>query len=471
LRDDELRVSPTAIWRIFWIAAGSFVPMLFLQYVGEEAVYTLGAQEMVARGNYLVATLYGDDYVRPGIYSWLIAALTSILGPGNILISARLITIASTILMGLILAWLIRRIFKDPLLAALAAAVFLSGDVLLYRGWLAYADPFFSLCTFGAMACLWVATEERRDDLLALAGFALICSFLAKALTGFVFYGVLGLVLLWRHDNRIFLVRPWSFIIHSAAITFPFVWNYAIAKNDILDTMILQILSKPNNLPPLLEYLKLLIGFPFRTIWYLLPVSVIAIYCLAWRKTPLQALAHGPIAIAIWALIINLIPYWTMPQGGTRYLMPVYPLVALMMAAIVLHSGKYIVSLTAKALIGTVVVAYMSSLIGFPLYEHYFRGSYTNAAKTIIARAGEQPIYVTDATSIGLSIAANINVLRATKSPIVKPPGDFSSGYVLAMEPDPNLGQVDLLLGLGHNRDGRRTRYLLCRGAACSQSR
>jgi hypothetical protein len=34
---------------------------------------------------------------------------------------------------------------------------------------------------------------------------------------------------------------------------------------------------------------------------------------------------------------------------------------------------------------------------------------------------------------------------------------------------DPNLGDVSLTISVGRKADGKRTRYLLCRGAACSQ--
>ena len=186
----ELKVSPATMWTIFWAGAGSFVPLLFLQYVGEEPFYPIVAQEMWAKKEFIVTTLYGTNFGRPALYSWLILLLTGVLGKANILIAARLITVSSTLLIGLTLAWLVRKIFDDRLLAAFAAAVFLSGDVLLYRGWLAYADPLFSLFTFAAMAFLWVATEERRRDLLVFAALCLMGSFLAKVFTGYVFYGV-----------------------------------------------------------------------------------------------------------------------------------------------------------------------------------------------------------------------------------------------------------------------------------------
>ena len=203
----ELQPSACLIWWIFWLAAGSFLPLLLLQYVGEEAVYTILAQELRAKDDLTVTTIYGVPYGRASAYAWLIAALTGLIGAANILMAARLIAATATVVMGLTLAWLVHRLFRDRLFAAFSAAAFLSGDVLLYHGWLAYADPCFSLFTFAAMACLWVATQERRSGLLLLAGPASMASFLAKALTGYVFYGVLGLVLLWRHRTGRFCSR------------------------------------------------------------------------------------------------------------------------------------------------------------------------------------------------------------------------------------------------------------------------
>jgi 4-amino-4-deoxy-L-arabinose transferase-like glycosyltransferase len=198
----DLKISPGTMWAIFCGGVVSFVPLLFLQYVGEEAVYTITAQEMRANQEYFLTTLYGQPYGRPGLYSLAILLLSRLLGEQHILIAARLITASATVLSAVTLAWLIRKLFKDRLFAAFGPAVFLSGDVLLQRGWLAYSDPIFSFFVFGAMACLWVAVEERRYSLLILAAFALIASFLTKLPTGYLCYVVLGFVLLWRHPNR-----------------------------------------------------------------------------------------------------------------------------------------------------------------------------------------------------------------------------------------------------------------------------
>ena len=55
----DLKISPGTMWGIFCAGAASFVPLLFLQFVGEEAVYIIVAQEMRANHEYFLTTLYG----------------------------------------------------------------------------------------------------------------------------------------------------------------------------------------------------------------------------------------------------------------------------------------------------------------------------------------------------------------------------------------------------------------------------
>lgn len=466
----EIKISAATMWAIFWIGAGSFIPLLFLQYVGEEGTSTIAAQEMHASGDFLRTTIYGQNTGRPGLYGWLILALTRVVGEQHILIAARLVAVSSTLLLGLTLAWLVRRLFDDRVFAAFAAAVFLSGDVLLYRGWLAYADPLFSLFTFGAISALWVAVEERRRNLLFLAALGLIGSFLTKAVTGYVFYGVFALVLLWRHRNRGFLFSPWSIASHGAAIGFPFVWSYVIVGDTVVWAMLDQVSYNAGHDSAFdaLAFAKLFVAYPLRTFLYLLPTSAIVLYGLLSKAIAPATFRQNAVLIALLAAAINVLPYWAAPASSPRYLLPIYPFAALAMAYAVLNAGRLMADLSAKALIATIAVAYVAALAGFPVYEHYFRGSYDKAAQAIIARAGGVPIYCIDTTSVGLSVAANINARRATAHPIVHPPPGFASGVVLTAQPDPAIGQVEMTVVLGHDANGTRTRYLLCRGDGCS---
>jgi hypothetical protein len=63
----------------------------------------------------------------------------------------------------------------------------------------------------------------------------------------------------------------------------------------------------------------------------------------------------------------------------------------------------------------------------------------------------------------GLSVAAYIDTARLPLPPLVIPPAQWSAGFVIAYEPDPQLGDIAEKYRLGGNE-----LYLLCRGAACT---
>jgi hypothetical protein len=62
----------------------------------------------------------------------------------------------------------------------------------------------------------------------------------------------------------------------------------------------------------------------------------------------------------------------------------------------------------------------------------------------------------------GLSVAAYIDTARLPLPPLVIPPAQWSAGFVIAYEPDPQLGDIAEKYRLGGNDI-----YLLCRGDAC----
>ena len=201
---------------------------------------------------------------------------------------------------------------------------------------------------------------------------------------------------------------------------------------------------------------------------HLLPASALAIYAIYFRQFDLSQ-RNRSIDIAIWTALLNLIPYWLSPYGSTRYILPTFPFFALITAYFIVLSGKLLSNVMARLLVANIAIGLVGSLIAIPLYQRYVRGNHAELAHMILAHVGEQPIYANDVTAVGLSLVANLNTMRPSRAPITSPPPNFSSGYVLAREVDPNLGNPSLTFCVGRNADGKRTRYLLCRGPACSQ--
>ena len=199
-------------------AALSFVTTLWLPYMGEEAVYTITSLEMPVSHDFFVTTLYATNYGRPPLLNWLIIPLADLLGWDHVLLASRLVAAISTTATGLVLAWLTLSLTRNRGLAAFSALVFLSGDVLFYRGWLAYSEPLFTLCVFSAIACLWVAASRRQPVLLWFAVLALTCGVLAKVQTAYIFYGVAFAVLYADRDQRRVLSGLDSILAHGTAI-------------------------------------------------------------------------------------------------------------------------------------------------------------------------------------------------------------------------------------------------------------
>ena len=64
------------------------------------------------------------------------------------------------------------------------------------------------------------------------------------------------------------------------------------------------------------------------------PASLLAAYCL-WRRKGRGEEAHGwdsTVAIGAWIALLGFLPYWFWPDTGSRYVMPLYPLAAFLIA-------------------------------------------------------------------------------------------------------------------------------------------
>lgn len=456
------RISARQLWLLYILAALSFVPNLFQPYLGEEAVYAIVSQEMWLSGEYIVTTLYGEPYARQGLFAWLTQPLISVLGWDYVLVATRFVSAGATVLTGVLLGWFVRRLLKDATLAAFTALVFLSGDTLFIRGWLAYSDPCYALFIFTAMACLWIAVEERRNDFLLLAVVAIAAAVLTKTLTVYAFYGVIGFVLLWQHPNWSFLFNPKSVAIHAVIVALPFVWDWAIPAGPLLQVFAAHIsfdLSRSFGAGLLQQAARLLL-FPLELIFHLLPLSALAVYCLTDRATARELLAPLYVRIAKWTVLIGIVPYW-LAALPSRHLMPLYPFMALVMASLVTCAGEWFRQVSLKALIAAIVIAYAVGIVGFPLYRSIFRGDYRAMATQIIERAAGAPIYSIDDTAFGLSIVANINTLRGPVKPVTRR-ATSGPGFTISDKPDRTMGHVVMTL-----KSGRQTRYLLCDPTVC----
>src|SRR4051812_31254852 len=360
-------------WWLYTAAAVSLYTTLTLPYIGEEAVYTITSLEMRLNLDFFVTTLYGNSYGRPPLLNWLILPLAEMLGWERMLLASRIVTATATVVTGLTLAWLTLNLTRNRALAAFAAVVFLSGDVPFYRGWLAYADSLMTMCVFGAIACLWVAVLRKQGALLWLAVVLVTSGFLAKVQTAYLFYGVAFVVLLADRDARRFLLGAHSIAAHAAAIGGLLAWNAWFTHGTQSASTAVDILLKIKSVD-VGDYLHQLWSFPPETLLRLAPATFIAAW-YAWttRKTSRPVRVEGfPWRTLLAMLLLNYLPYWLGPKTHIRYIMPLYPLAALVLAVAIWNFGERPRIIAARWFLGAVVLRYAIGLWIFPWYqEHY----------------------------------------------------------------------------------------------------
>lgn len=457
-----------ALWRWLVVAAAlTFVPSLFLPYVGEEGVYTITTLEMWHSHFWLNTLLYGMPYGRPPFLNWVMMPFALALGPTHVLVASRLVTALATLATALVLHWTARGIGVSARQAWLAVLVFLGSDALLYHGWLAYADPLFALLTFTAMACVVLAAKQDRVSLLWVAGACVVAAFLTKALTAYAFVGVAWLAVIVRHPHaRATLLKPLAVLSYIAAFAAPFAWFYFMHRAGFSGheggSMVGDISQKL--LPPsATAWFKQIAAFPVETFCRFLPISALAAYAAFRRRSAGVPLSPGSSweATLGWITLINFLPYWLAPQSSIRYVLPLYPLIAFYLAGRLTGYSAGIERAAAYS-VAAVIVLKCIGLIVFPAYQTKQRGDAQATAEALVSLAAGGPVYADDSTSAGLSVVAEMDSARWPAAPITMPPNGFAQGWILSRDSNKPNTRVAKVVELGKER-----LLFLCAGSAC----
>lgn len=458
-------LNATNLWKLYGLGGALMLLSLNFHPVGEEAIYPISTLEMWQQGVWLRQLLFGLDVQHNPLLNWLMVPVAQLVGWTHTLVAARLVTIAATLGTGLVLAWLVWRLSRDRDLAAFAALCFLSFfDVLCYHGWLAYADPTFGFFIFSAVALLWLAARENRRSLLLLSALAISLAFLTKAQTAYVFYASAAFVLLWRKQTRAFLLHPLHIVILLLVFAFPFLWYAALPGGHAQgNRMAGEVIAKLTG-SGLLPYLQRLIEFPLEVLLGLFPTAWLALWVLLRQRV--QPLLQGAewLRTGGWMALLLSLPYWLAPQGGVRYLIPVYPLMALLVAGVLWHAGRDRLCQARRWIKFVLALQMLIFLVLFPYYQSHYRGeNYELAAREVSELAQAQPLYSNDTTAASMNVVLYLDVLRFPQPAVQYPPAQWKDGFLLARSAEPGLGRLVKTYRLGADEI-----LLLCRGSACA---
>ena len=416
---------------IILAAALSFTITVFLPHLGEEGVYSNSLLEMLQGGDYLNTKLYGTYFYRPPVYNWVALPLCKLFGQTYILPALRLTTAIVTLLTAYLVYLFTNYLFKNKTQSLFSTAIFLSGDLLLRRGWVVYADPLFSLLIFASFIFSYIGVDRKKYLFIFLSSVFIILAYLTKVYTAFIFYLVGLFCIFIFNKNRKFLLSPINLAFILLALASPYLWiNYVTPHSGgITDTLAqTKIMTDINSIGSYL--FKVIIKFPVMLIIAFLPASILAI-----AHFPKVSDTFGKCTFLFLTIfsIINLLPYWLAQKSHLRYILPLYPVIAIILGFIIYNSNEKIKKHTIYSLAGFVAIKYAIGIFWYPYELKTLKGNAYAAAIEILEITKDAPLYTNADTSAGLRVVAEINKIRAPLKAL-EIPNNNSKGYLLLSE-------------------------------------
>lgn len=416
----------------YWVIAGlSLYVGLFFPLRGEEGLYIASSFEALKQHHFLTIIFEGTHYGRPPLFNWLILGVGYIIGYKHMLVATRFISITMTLLSSLLLYWLTHTISRDQLLALFSVVCLLSGHLLFRASWISYADPTFFFFIFAAIVCMWVGHERHQPTWLIFSALSLMAAFLTKAFTCYTFYGITTLVLLYFYRQWRYFFHPISLLAHICALSFPFFWFEMVTHThgarmtwDITHQFQLANFSWK-------IYIARWLSNSLTYILRFAPLSLLFIYGCITKQ--FEKTGH-PIwlKVVFWSTVINFIPYSFTPGiYETRYLLPIFPFIAILFAFMFQHAKTKLYNFTIYTLCFFLAMKCLLSPIGLPWFEH-MTYEFTPSAKKIIQQAQGYPIYVNlVGTAQDDSVVASLDTLLYPNSVIVLDTFRQSTPYFL----------------------------------------
>ena len=344
-------------WLLYAAAVTSSIPTLWFFLVGEEGILVNSSLEMAQRGDWLRLWFYGSDAMHGVFANWLIILICKVIGWAHAPAAVRVVMIASTALCGLILAYLVQRLYRNATLSAVAAVIAVTfADILLYRGWLGYRDPLLGMLVFGAIAALWLAVHTRQVGWLIGTAVMASLAFLTKGIIAYAFVGAAALVFLLQRDGRVFLLQPLAVLIAVATLCVPFVWSQWMVGDQSHSVRLASEIGTKLMPQGIASYLWKWTAYPVETLLRLAPVSLLVLWW-AWQRRRAEGWSTDPpVRTALIIAGISFVPFWLAPQSHFRYLLPVTPLIALVLAVAVWRMGDVKVNAVMRWLWAVVVL-------------------------------------------------------------------------------------------------------------------
>jgi 4-amino-4-deoxy-L-arabinose transferase-like glycosyltransferase len=311
---------------------------------GEEPRWARVAQEMLDTGDYVVPRQQGQPFAdRPPLNSWAMIVASKFTGKLD-LAAIRLPAVLATLFTA-VLIYVYGRNYLSPAGAMAAAKAYATLGPVLRLGRVAESDALMTLFLSSALFSWHYAYDRRRNPRLAwLCGYALAAlAALAKGPQGPVYFvAITGVYLLLRRDWR-FLLGRWHLAGVGLLIAIVAIWQVPFMLS--LDpSTAWRVWAEEGNLATRFQVTDLprafehWTSFPFEVFGAMLPWSLmLPVLATRWFRQNLDE-ARPMFIFAATALAVTFPTCWLPVESRPRYLMSLYPCVALLVGVVVQRS-------------------------------------------------------------------------------------------------------------------------------------
>jgi len=181
--------------------------------------------------------------------------------------------------------------------------------------------------------------------------------------------------------------------------------------------------------------------FPLETLARIMPFSLLIIF-MAWKKEGLPLDKNS--RLLLWVIGLNYLPYWFNSTASPRYIISLYPLVALLFATWLAHADNNIKRWTKYLIMALIVVKIPFSLWALPYAKGGWRAGHNMSviAASIIRHAGDKPILSENDAASGMGVAAYIDQRLFPKRIVLNPSAVNGEAYILTYFPRSKYGKL-----------------------------
>lgn len=329
---------------LFWICI-ALISLLLFAALGSipltslnEGRRALVVQEMFQQQHWLIPTLNGELYLaKPPLLYWLALAISHVLGQ----VSELSLRLPSAIAAGLVLILTYRagRQYFSPLVAILAMLLLAANLEFALLARRAEIEMLLTLFCFGAWLSFMQFIQQQTQRALLLSYLLLALAVMTKGPVALLFVSLPALVYgLLNRDKAVLAyftnLPAWCLFILVAGTWYLLVsWQLgfdiwgAIIQHDMLDKVQSEASAKP-----VFSYLA----------WLLLDFYLL-LFLLFWPKPNFyqQLKQHSAGKLLALGAIVPLLMFSSFANKHGKYLLPIYPLLALLLAWQISLIGQY----------------------------------------------------------------------------------------------------------------------------------